>query len=225
MTFAQRRNRLTTHFSEHITVVKRRMTVLIGRRWPGNFKIQFAAAKCLYVAGCNVRDRVMEAVAVHLDATWYKKSPSPSLPTTLCRKGVKELQNRLRHLCGQFHYYKNNWRLLSAVRNIWCHCSSFLEGSEHPSECFLYGGHCCLWFERLIRLCASPVSSASSPWFISSPWGTANMTGFFTVFYSVHQQMKSLGIEISLRGVKRSIHSQLKGAILLCDIITDGRTE
>jgi hypothetical protein len=28
MTFAQRRNRLTTHFSEHTPVVKRRMTVL-----------------------------------------------------------------------------------------------------------------------------------------------------------------------------------------------------
>jgi len=26
MTFAQRRNRLTTHFSEHITVVKRRIS-------------------------------------------------------------------------------------------------------------------------------------------------------------------------------------------------------
>jgi len=32
MTFAQRRNRLTTHFSEHIPVVKWRMTAL----WPGN---------------------------------------------------------------------------------------------------------------------------------------------------------------------------------------------
>jgi len=27
MTFAQQRNRLTTHFSEHIPVVKRRMTI------------------------------------------------------------------------------------------------------------------------------------------------------------------------------------------------------
>jgi len=34
MTFAQRRNRLTRHFSERISVVKRRMTVPSFSEWP-----------------------------------------------------------------------------------------------------------------------------------------------------------------------------------------------
>jgi len=38
MTFAQRRNRLTTHFSERFPVVKRRVSVLVldsrQRMWP-----------------------------------------------------------------------------------------------------------------------------------------------------------------------------------------------
>jgi len=49
MTFAQRRNRLTTHFSERIPVVKRRMTVLVSEadvnRWPRNVCEDLASHK------------------------------------------------------------------------------------------------------------------------------------------------------------------------------------
>jgi len=41
MTFAQRRNRLTTHFSERIPVVKRRMTVQSRHSFSDSgFKVQ-----------------------------------------------------------------------------------------------------------------------------------------------------------------------------------------
>ena len=38
MTFAQRRNRLTTHFSEGIPVVKRRMSVILSKIIPTVYK-------------------------------------------------------------------------------------------------------------------------------------------------------------------------------------------
>ena len=132
--------------------------------------------------------------------TWMPRDTKISPPNTLYRKGIKELQNRLRHLCGQFHYCKKNWRLLSTVRNIWHHRSSFLEGRKHHCECVLYSGYCCLWFERLFRLCASPVSSAASPTIRSHPRDQLSWL-VFTAFYSVHQQLQSQGNVIRLRGV------------------------
>jgi len=40
MTFAQRRNRLTTHFSEHIPVVKRRISVFEMQAVWGIFELK-----------------------------------------------------------------------------------------------------------------------------------------------------------------------------------------
>jgi len=126
--------------------------------------------------------------------TWMPRDtkilPHPPHPgNTLYGKRIKELQNRLCHLCGHFHYCRNNWRLLSTVRNIWHHCSSFLEGSKHRCEYVLYSGHCCLWFECLFRLCASPVSFAASSRFRSHPGDLSWLV--FTALYSFHQQLQS----------------------------------
>jgi len=69
MTFAQRRNRLTSHFSEHIPVVKRRIsvaglnTVYMGLfYWPTN---RYRQAESTVTLQVNLRERVKNGEQTH----------------------------------------------------------------------------------------------------------------------------------------------------------------
>jgi hypothetical protein len=73
MTFAQRRNRLTTHFSERIPVVKRRMTVVAGVAKPC---ISFTS---ISIFNIRVLGSFETSVITHQKAVTRRRRPESSV--------------------------------------------------------------------------------------------------------------------------------------------------
>jgi hypothetical protein len=81
MTFAQRRNRLTTHFSERITVVKRRISVFVSVNLNLTFMYYItypAAAAVLWLALMQLTELRVHSNAHKVIAGFFL-SPDPEV--------------------------------------------------------------------------------------------------------------------------------------------------
>ena len=147
MTFAQRRNRLTTHFSERIPVVKRRMTIVISNHYMSHNRKTIRGF--LQWSYCHRYKALLKTYRQVVRVGMYRLqiSRATSYTTGCCTSSLKAT-------CGSPQVWivrgsmQNDWSPPVAWHSVrpklwvawWVVASSVSLSSSGPSECRGMGG-------------------------------------------------------------------------------------